>query len=125
MYVGILPNAGSVPAGNDAASRASISSSSDSLAIQTVSEVTHHTKKYENQTVRVEGYVLKIEKDYAIFSDEPSGLISTFDLPVTGEGTEALEEQVKYQIEGKLIFGGLKSSNKSEYHVEVTRIEAK
>ena len=90
------------------------------LPITTIGSVTRHAGNFFNQTIRVEGYLLKKEKGYGIFSDERSGTIGSFDLPVTGAGVDSIGYNKKYLLEGRFVSGGLTSSNGNPNHLELT-----
>lgn len=90
------------------------------LPIHSIGSVTRHAGDFLNQTVRVQGYVLKKESGYVIFSDEASGSITSYDLPVAGSGTESLQFNQKYALIGKFVHGGLQSSNQNPYHLDLS-----
>lgn len=92
--------------------------------LQTIGQVTRHASQFVNQTVRLQGYLIKKENGYLIFSDEPNGAISSYDLPVVGPGIDAVLFNQKYVLEGKFVYGGLKSSNGNLYHLELTSAPA-
>ncbi len=89
------------------------------LPLHTVGQVTRHAKNFVNQTVQMQGYLLKKEKGYLIFSDEPTGAISSYDLPVAGAGISVIQFKHKYILEGRFMYGGLSSSNHNLYHLEL------
>ncbi|MDB5194373.1 MAG: Kelch repeat-containing protein [Parcubacteria group bacterium] len=91
------------------------------LSTQTVGFVTRHSAKYLGTAVRLKGYVLKQENGYVIFSDEPNGSISSFDLPVTGTGIDTMQNKQQYIIEGNFISHGLTASNNNPNHLELTK----
>lgn len=89
------------------------------LPLHTVGQVTRHAKNFVNQTVQMQGYLLKKENSYLIFSDEPTGAISSYDLPVVGSGISKIQFKHKYTLEGRFMYGGLNSSNHNLYHLEL------
>ncbi len=92
------------------------------LPLHTIGQVTWHPKNYINQNVSMQGYLLKREVGYVIFSDEATGPITSHDLPVVGPGIDAVQLGQKYILEGRFIKGGLESSNKSPYHLELSNV---
>jgi hypothetical protein len=88
--------------------------------VHKVGEVTWHAKSFIGKDVTVVGYVLAVEKDYVLVSDERTGKISAHDLPVTGAGIDQLQPAMKYVLEGKLLDRGLRASNGSPYHLDLT-----
>ncbi len=105
----------SVPDGLDIIKRAS-----SFLPLQTIGQVTRHASDFAGQEVKVAGYLIKKETNSLIFSDEAMGVISNFDLPVTGPGIDSVQPKQKYILEGKFIQGGLQSSNNNPYHLELS-----
>lgn len=98
----------------------SVVSTEKSLAVHSVGEITRHAKPFIGQKLLIKGYLLKKEKGYIIFSDEPTGAISTFDLPVNGEGNDLIKPNQAYFIEGIFLDRGLVSSNGNSYHFELS-----
>ncbi len=90
------------------------------LPTHTVGQITRHAKDFVNKNIKVSGYLIKRETGYLIFSDEATGAISSFDLPVTGLGIDLVQSGQKYILEGKFVEGGLESSNKNLYHLELS-----
>lgn len=88
--------------------------------LSSIGSITHQASNFLNQTVKVQGYLLKKENGYAIFSDEPSGAISQYDLPVVGTGVDTVVPNKKYILEGRFVAGGLQSSNGNLNHLELT-----
>lgn len=88
--------------------------------VHRVGAVTRHASRFVGQHVLFSGYVLAREPHYILFSDEPSGRISRFDLPVIGTGIEKMRRRKKYLIEGKFLDYGLAAKNGSRYHLELT-----
>ena len=88
--------------------------------LRKIGAVTWHPLKFVGKEVTLSGYMLSREKDYVIFSDEPTGRISSHDLPVSGPGTEALQSHKKYKIQGKFLDSGLVATNGNTYHLELT-----
>ena len=92
----------------------------NSTAAATIGSVTRHSNNFLNQLVKLQGYLLKKEDGYAIFSDEALGTISSFDLPLTGAGIDSVQYGQKYILQGKFVSGGLQSSNNSPNHLELS-----
>ncbi len=86
----------------------------------TIGTVSRHAQNFVNKNVRVEGYALAIKDGYAIFSDESTGPIGYYDLPVTGPGVNSLQTKQKYLLNGILIYKGLNASNNNPYHLELS-----
>ena len=107
----------SVPDGVDIIKR---DFSTQNLPIHTIGQITRHAKDFVGKNIKVAGYLIKKETDYLIFSDEAMGAISSFDLPVIGQGVDIVKSGKKYVLEGKFIEGGLQSSNKNLYHLELS-----
>ncbi len=91
------------------------------LPLHMIGQVTRHAQNFASQQVRVQGYLLKKEKGYIIFSDEAGGIISSYDLPVIGQGIDLVEFKKKYILEGRFVKDGLVSSNNNLYHLELTK----
>lgn len=89
------------------------------LPILAVGQVSRHAGNYINKTVKLSGYVLQKVADYIIISDEPSGAVGYYDLPVTGSGIASLGLHAKYIFYGQLKFKGLNASNGNPYHLEL------
>ncbi len=88
----------------------------------TIGSISRHPQNYLNQTVTVAGYVLKQQNGYAIFSDEATGPIGQYDLPVIGTNINGLTMKQKYVLTGILKYQGLTSSNGNPYHLELTAL---
>ena len=86
-----------------------------------VGAVTRHARTFVGQQIRLIGYPLARGQGYVLFSDEPRGRISRFDLPVTGAGWETMRHGEKYLIEGELLDHGLVAGNGNPYHLELSR----
>ena len=84
-----------------------------------VGAVTWHASQYVGQTVKLVGYLVAREPGYVLFSDEPTGKISTHDLPVSGVGVDTFQPMRKYIIEGILLDHGLQARNGNHYHLEL------
>jgi hypothetical protein len=89
-------------------------------AIHSVGSVTRHAAKYVNQEVILRGYLIGRETGYILFSDEPRGHITRFDLPVMGGGIETLQPMQRYIIEGTFLDHGLTANNANPDHLELT-----
>lgn len=90
------------------------------LPIHRVGHVTWHPTRYAGKVVEMKGYLLRREKGYLIFSDEPGGRISSHDLPVSGRGIDSIKGRHEYLITGRFVKGGLHASNHNPYHLELT-----
>ncbi len=106
----------SVPDGLDIIKR---DSSIQNLPLHTIGQVTRYASNFVKQNIKVAGYLIKKETGYLIFSDEATGVISSFDLPVTGLGIDTVKFGQKYILEGTFMYGGLHSSNNNPYHLEL------
>jgi hypothetical protein len=95
-------------------------SSSQTPPIHTVGEVTRHAAQFVGQSVLIRGYLLKKESGYIIFSDESTGSISSFDLPITGQGIDLIQPKQSYLVRGIFLDHGLKASNGSPNHLELS-----
>ena len=96
------------------------STSSQPLLIHSVGAVTRNAGQYVGQTVLLQGYLLQKESGYIIFSDEPTGSVSGYDLPVTGQGIDLIRPKQAYLVEGTFLDHGLVASNGSIYHLELS-----
>ena len=92
------------------------------LPLHTVGQVTRHASGFIGQEVRLAGYLIKKESSYIIISDETTGTMSNFDLPVTGSGISAVQSGKKYIFQGMFLNQGLVSSNQSPTHLELTQV---
>ncbi len=108
------------PDGLDIIIRTSASSTDQTLATHTVGEVTRHAQSFVGQAVLIRGYLLKKEVGYVIFSDEPTGSISSFDLPITGQGLDLMQPNQAYLVQGTFLGQGLTASNGNAYHLELS-----
>lgn len=99
-----------------------IESPTQNLPTHAVGEVTRHTAGFVGQTVLLRGYLLKKETGYIIFSDEPTGSISNFDLPITGQGIDLIQPGRAYVVEGTFLDHGLVASNGNTYHLELSTL---
>lgn len=89
-------------------------------AIHSVGSITRHAKKFIGKDVVMHGYLLARRKGYILFSDEPSGRIGRYDLPVTGTGIDAILPHTRYVISGRFLDHGLTASNGNPDHLELT-----
>jgi hypothetical protein len=101
-------------------SNATLVPSNQNLTLHTVGEVTRHALQFVGQNVLLKGYLLKKESGYIIFSDEPTGSISSYDLPVTGASIDLIQPKKLYLIEGTFLDHGLISSNGNKFHLKLT-----
>jgi hypothetical protein len=88
--------------------------------VHKVGVITWHASRYVSRIVTVVGFVLAQGPGYVLFSDEPTGKISSHDLPVTGAAVDSLTLTKKYKLEGRFVSGGFAASNGSPYHLELT-----
>ena len=88
--------------------------------LHSVGSVTRHAQQYLNQSVVLRGYLLAREGGYILFSDEPSGKVSRYDLPVVGEGIDLMKPGKRYRVEGLFLDHGLVASNGSPVHLELS-----
>ena len=114
----------SIPDGMDIIMREVPSSSSTppTSSILSVGQVSRHAQIYLNQSVVITGYILEQQNGYALFSDESTGSIGVYDLPVYGPGVDGLLPKQKYILQGILNYQALTSSNHNPYNLEVTNI---
>jgi hypothetical protein len=92
------------------------------LPIHRVGTVTWHPTRYAGKVVEMRGYLLRREKGYVLFSDEPGGKVSAHDLPVIGAGIDTIKARRKYLLTGRFVKGGLKAFNHNPYHLELTAL---
>ncbi len=92
-------------------------------AIHKVGAVTRHASNFVGQVVFLSGYLLAREQGYILFSDEPKGKISQYDLPVVGAGIDQMIPMKKYVIEGRFVDGDLVTSNANKYHLELIGLQ--
>ena len=90
--------------------------------LHTVGQVTRHAGQFVYQHVRIQGYLLQKNNGYIIFSDEPTGVIGRYDLPVVGAGTDTMQSGKKYELQGTFLGQGLVSSNHNPDHLELDRL---
>jgi outer membrane protein assembly factor BamB len=103
-----------------AASTTTSTSLNTSMPIEpTIGTVTRHPAGFIGKELGFYGYLLKAESGYGIFSDESTGTISSFDLPVSGAGVDAVIPGHKYLLQGTFLDQGLAASNGSIYHLEL------
>ncbi len=92
----------------------------DGVAPLSIGQVTRHPAQYVGKELRLVGYVLRIEKNDAIFSDEAAGAITAHDLPVNGPGFADLQVGHKYLIDGTFLDHGLVAGNNNPDHLILT-----
>lgn len=85
-----------------------------------VGAVTRHAIQYVGLSVLIRGYLLKSESGYVIFSDETTGAVSRYDLPITGTGIQSMQPNQAYLVRGTFRSGGLTASNGNTYHLELS-----
>ena len=76
-----------------------------------VGAVTRHAAGFLGRHVLLGGYLLARETGYILFSDEPSGRISPYDLPVLGPGIDRMLPMKKILIEGTFLHRDVAASN--------------
>lgn len=108
----------SIPDGVDFIMRSASDTSFPQTQAFTVGYITSHSSELVGTVMKVDGYMLKQENGYLMFSDESSGNISSGDLPVLTSGTDSFAPNQKYQLIGELINGGIDAINKNTYHFE-------
>lgn len=91
------------------------------VPLRGIGQVTRHVAGFIGTAIRVQGYMLALEKTYAIFSDESGGPIGVYDLPVSGPGVGDLHFKQKYILLGTFVYGGLQASNQNAYHLELSQ----
>ncbi len=111
-----------IPDGLDFIPDSSLPSAAQMLTAHTVGEVTRHVQSFVGQTVLLRGYLLKKESGYVIFSDEATGSMSNFDLPVTGQGIDLIQPNQAYLVQGVFLGQGLTASNGNPYHLELSSL---
>lgn len=74
---------------------------------------------HASQVVTITGYVLAKDAGYVLFADEPTGKISSHDLPVIGPGIDQMQLTKKYVLTGQFVACGLRASNGNSYHLEL------
>ena len=90
--------------------------------LSSVGQITRHSANFINQQIRIQGYVLKKENGYIIFSDEANGTIGQYDLPVTGLGVDSMQSKQKYELQGLFLDHGLTASNHNQNHLELSSL---
>ncbi len=109
-----------IPDGLDVIMSNSLPSIDQTLTTYTVGEVTRNPLPFVGQTVLIRGFLLKRENGYVIVSDESSGPVSNYDLPVTGQGIDIIQPNQAYLIEGTFLGQGLTASNGNTYHLDLS-----
>jgi hypothetical protein len=84
-----------------------------------VGVVTRHASRYIGHQLTISGFILGQESGYALVSDEASGRIGHFDLPVVGATVSTLKTHMRYEFEGRLVGSGLKAVNGDPVHLEL------
>lgn len=87
-----------------------------------IGAITRHPSSFINKHIFIQGYILKKENGYVIFSDEPNGTISKTDLPVAGAGIDSMVMNQIYILEGIFTDHGLSASNGSIYHLDLSAL---
>ncbi len=89
------------------------------LKLPTIGAVTRHAANFIGKTVEFSGYLREQHPGYAIFSDELTGPIGSFDLPVIGAALSNMIAGQKYLLQGVFEDGGLAASNGNPNHLEL------
>ncbi len=100
---------------------AAVQPAASAPTVHKVGAVTRHAAKFIGQDVTMRGYLLARESGYILFSDEPGGRIGRYDLPVAGNGIDAIVPGKRYIIEGRFLDHGLKALNGNPDHLELTQ----
>lgn len=106
-------------AGGQTGAQNAPSQAQSSLPTLTVGAVSRHASTYLNQEVKIQGYVLSKQQGYVIFSDEPTGAIGYYDLPVAGLGVGDMLSGTKYLLDGTLVPSTLGAINKNPYELQL------
>jgi hypothetical protein len=85
-----------------------------------VGMVTRHAQGFVGHHVLLSGYLLARDTGYILFSDEPRGRISRYDLPVAGAGIDQMMPRKRYVIEGEFLDRGFAAGNGSRYQLELS-----
>jgi len=85
-----------------------------------VGAVTRHAERFVGQHVLLSGYLLARDAGYILFSDEPRGKISRYDLPVAGPGIDQIMPTKRNLIEGEFLDRSVAASNGSQYQLELS-----
>lgn len=109
-----------IPDGVDIIKRDSGHVSENTSPAMRIGQVSRHALDFTGKAVKLTGYVISVQKDYLIFSDEANGAIGYYDLPVTGAGIEALKAGQKYVIEGNFVKSTEKFVNGYPYVLQLT-----
>lgn len=88
---------------------------------QTVGSVTHHASEFLGMNVTLKGYVLEKQSGYVILSDEPSGSLSSYDLPVFGNGIDQMQQGVAYVVQGTFATSTTPTRNGSTFRLQLTQ----
>jgi hypothetical protein len=80
-----------------------------------------HRQSLVGVETAIEGYMIKKDTGYIIFSDEKIDTPNPNDLPVNGSGEERIMPRQKYILTGRLVYKGLAASNGNPYHFELTK----
>ncbi len=91
------------------------------LPASTIGKITRHAQNFINQNIKVQGYLIKRETGYIIISDEASGAISRYDLPVIGPGIDTVQPDKKYIFQGTFLDQGRVFSNNNPDHLELSQ----
>jgi hypothetical protein len=109
-----------IPDGVDIIKRGASFKPSTAAQSRTVGSVTRHAAQFAGQSVFLKGYLLKKEPGYILFSDEATGSVSGYDLPITGAGIDLIQPNQAYLVQGTFLAGGLTASNGNKYHLELS-----
>lgn len=120
---GVNPGQLNIPDGMDIikiATSTNAASTTPLLPLYTVGQITRHANQFIGQEVRLQGYLLEQQKGYAIFSDESTGTIGRYDLPITGDTFASLQPNQRYEIQGIFLDSGLTALNNNPDHLSLT-----
>ena len=89
-----------------------------------VGTITRNPAPYIGTLLAIRGYLLQKDAGYDIISDEPTGSIGPYDLPVTGQPIASLDPGILYTLHGTFLDQGLTADNGNPDHFAVTSISA-
>ncbi len=91
-------------------------------AVYAVGAVTRNPAPYIGATLAIRGYLLEKDTGYDIISDEPTGTVGPYDLPVTGPLLASLHSGILYTLQGTFLGQGLTARNGNPDHFAVDAI---
>ncbi len=116
------PDQLNTPDGLSIIAAATSTTPAESSTPYTVGTVTRNPAPYVGTSLTIQGYLLQKDTGYDIFSDEPTGPVGPYDLPVTGPLLDSLRSGVLYTLNGTFLDQGLIASNGNPDHFEVTSV---